>query len=60
MKLPLWLGSLICLFAGHLRGRRLPQSPLNDPQYSTFRCDRCGQEWTRKIYPRIRKPLGGS
>lgn len=40
-----FLGSLICRWKGHKRGRRVSA----DQQQVTFRCTRCSATWTRPV-----------
>jgi hypothetical protein len=45
-------GKLICRFRGHLRGKRVPRIDEANQDWQTFRCVRCGAEWTRKVTKR--------
>lgn len=50
MKMPKWIGWVVCRFKGHLRGRRLPGLTLDG--LAAFECPRCGALWSRKVYAR--------
>ena len=54
MKMPKWVGWVVCKFKGHLRGRRARHVTMtfSEPNVTTFECPRCGALWSRKVYAR--------
>jgi hypothetical protein len=44
------IGRIVCLFKGHRRGKFAHQGIVIDgARLRTYRCERCGAEWRRKI-----------
>ena len=46
--------ALKCRLFGHKRGVLVQSASLDDYNIKMYRCPRCGSEWTRKLYGKLK------